>query len=185
MLWVLALEYLDYSSLFCIPIFGIYRIWGGIRTSIDYFHSLRPRILWELSLCLPYCGLFRFLTKKIKFGLSPGKLLQFISLLLTYSRSSYVGLGVAIVVIAILRKHGNLFGGLVAFVCSDYWSFIYLGKYGKTHAGNVVTRQNPNWQESIVLIEKAPGFGYGFDTTAVSFIRSNSVVPSKASGWFR
>jgi O-antigen ligase len=89
-------------------------------------------------------------------------------------------LGVAIVVIAILRKQWKFFGGLVAFVVLTIGLSFISGNTVKLTRETSSLARITNWQESIVLIEKAPGFGYGFDT--LRYLHpSNSVVPSKAA----
>jgi O-antigen ligase len=133
-------------------------------------------IIFVFTLLLGYS----LLNKKNKVWIIAGEIIAFISLLLTYSRSSYVGLGVAIVVIAILRKQWKFFGGLVAFVVLTIGLSFISGNTVKLTRETSSLARITNWQESIVLIEKAPGFGYGFDT--LRYLHpSNSVVPSKAA----
>ncbi|MCX6794217.1 MAG: O-antigen ligase family protein [Candidatus Gottesmanbacteria bacterium] len=123
---------------------------------------------------------FGLLTKKHRLWFIAGQLVAFTALLLTYSRSSFLALGAAIVVWACMRKQWKLFIALFVFA-----ALIFI--LPKT-SGSTLNLTRPdssfarvgNWQESLQLIIKAPVFGYGFDT--LRYVRPAEAVSKAAAG---
>jgi O-antigen ligase len=118
-------------------------------------------IILVLTLLLG-CGLWR--EKSKNFPLIIGQFIAFISLLLTYSRSSYTALAAAVICLAAWTRQWRVliivaaFVGLVFILPRTPGSTLSLLRSDSTLA------RIGNWQESIHLIAKAPVFGFGFDT---------------------
>ncbi len=109
-----------------------------------------------------------------------GQLISFIALLLTYSRSSFLALGVAIVVWALVQKRWTLCIVLTAFA-----GLVLILPHGNTlnllRPDSTFARVG-NWQESFTMIAKAPVFGYGFDTLRYVRPVTGDFVSKAASG---
>ena len=103
-------------------------------------------------------------SKNNRMWILAGEIITFISLLLTYSRSSYLAFCVAIVVLTFMRKQWKLLGVLTVFgVFVVLLSFVSTDALKLTRAPSALARVG-NWQKSMTLIGKSPVFGYGFDT---------------------
>lgn len=123
---------------------------------------------------------FGLLTKKNRVWIIAGQVAAFIALLLTYSRSSFLALGAAIIVWAIIRKQWEIFCVLIALTGIILVLPKIPGDTLKlTRADSSLARVG-NWQESLILITKAPFFGYGFDT--LRYVRPVDVVSKAAAG---
>ncbi len=132
-------------------------------------------IIFVLTLLLG----FGMLTKKNRVVIFAGQLISFTGLLLTYSRSSYIALAVAIVAWAIMDKRWKLLIVLAVFV-----GFVLILPHGSTlsllRSDSTLARVG-NWNESVSLIMKAPVFGYGFDT--LRYVRpAENAISKSASG---
>ncbi len=123
---------------------------------------------------------FGLITKKNRPLVILGQIVTFVALLLTYSRSSFLALGTAIVVWAVMQKRWKLFISLAAFVLL---LFIFPKISGDTlmltRVDSTLARVG-NWEESLRLIVKAPVFGYGFDT--LRYVRPADAVSKSAAG---
>jgi len=125
---------------------------------------------------------FGILTKKNRMVVIAGQLVSFVALLLTYSRSSFLALGAAIVVWAVIQKRWKLFIILAAFACL----LVILPKIpgdtlSLTRLDSSLARVG-NWQESLQLIAKAPVFGYGFNTLRYLSPAAGDIVSKAAAG---
>jgi len=93
-----------------------------------------------------------------------GESIVLVSLLLTYSRSSYLALVAGLLTVVVLKKQWNVLFGICAFVTLV---FVLPKTPGSTldlfRMDSTVARFD-NWQQSIQLIKKAPLFGHGFNT---------------------
>jgi O-antigen ligase len=126
------------------------------------------------------CGLWK--KKQKNFFLMIGQLIGFVSLLLTYSRSSYVSFAMAVVCLAAWTKQWKvvialaLFAGLVFILPRTSGSTLSL-----LRSDSALARVG-NWQESLNLIAKAPLFGFGFDTLRYIQPVSAGFVSKAAAG---
>lgn len=109
-------------------------------------------------------GIYLWQYRKIRVWVVLGELISVASLLLTYSRSSYLALGLAVIVWAVLKKQWVFLLGLLGFVALI---FVLPQTWGNTlslmRPDSTFARVG-NWEESLTLIAKAPVFGNGFDT---------------------
>lgn len=123
---------------------------------------------------------FGLLTKKNRVWIIAGELITFVALLLTYSRSSFMALGTAIVVLAVIKKRWKLFIILAAFACLLFIVPKIPGDTLKLTRLDSTLARVYNWQESLNLITKAPVFGYGFDT--LRYLRPAAATSNAAAG---
>ncbi len=136
-------------------------------------------ILLVLTLLLGF-GLWK--KKQHNYLLIIGQIVAFVSLLLTYSRSSYAALAVAVLCFAAWTKQWKIALGIVAFAVLV---FVLPRTSGSTLS---LLRQDSsqarvgNWQDSLQLIAKAPLFGYGFDTLRYLNKAPSAIISKSASG---
>ena len=122
---------------------------------------------------------FGVLTKRNRFWIIAGQLVAFVALLLTYSRSSFLALGTAIIVWAVMKKQWKLLIGLAAFIGIIFLLPKTPGSTLSLFRVDSTLARIGNWQESILLIKNAPLFGYGFDT--LRYVRPAGNALSKSA----
>jgi O-antigen ligase len=125
---------------------------------------------------------FGIFTKKNRMVVIAGQLVSFVALLLTYSRSSFLALGAAIVVYAVIQKRWKLFIILAAFACLLFIFPKIPGDTLKLTRLDSSLARVGNWQESLQLIAKAPVFGYGFNTLRYLSPAAGDIVSKAAAG---
>lgn len=116
------------------------------------------------------------------------QLLVLISIILTFSRSTYIALVIALVIIAhSVRFYRALF--LVAFLGIGIYMLVPKGSLDVNRlTRNVSTvARIENWQESIQLIQERPVFGFGFNLLRVRMAQNkqldvNGIVSRDAGG---
>jgi O-antigen ligase len=123
---------------------------------------------------------FGIFTKKHRMWIIAGQLISFVALLLTYSRSSFLALGMAIVVWAVIQKRWKLFIILAGFVGLLFILPKIPGDTLKLMRLDSSLARVGNWQTSVQLITKAPLFGYGFDT--MRYLRPAAATSKAAAG---
>jgi len=137
-----------------------------------------------------FLGIILVFTLLLGFGLSIkcrmwiilGQLIAFVALLLTYSRSSFLALGTAVVVWAIIRKNWKFIGALFAFMALILILPKIPGDTLKLTRPDSTLARVGNWQESLTLIAKAPVFGYGFNTLRYLSPAAGDIVSKAAAG---
>jgi O-antigen ligase len=137
-----------------------------------------------------FLGIILVFTLLLGFGLSIkcrmwiilGQLIAFVALLLTYSRSSFLALGTAILVWACIRRNWKLLAVLAACTAIIFVFPKIPGDTLKlTRIDSTIARVG-NWQESTELIAKAPVFGYGFNTLRYISPAVGDIVSKSAAG---
>jgi hypothetical protein len=120
---------------------------------------------------------FRLFRKNSRWIIA-GQTVTVLALLLTYSRSSFLALGAAVVVWAVIEKRWKLFIVLAVFV-----GLVLILPHGNTlsllRADSTLARVG-NWGEGVTLVMKAPVFGYGFDTLRYARPSANEISKSAA-----
>jgi O-antigen ligase len=136
-------------------------------------------IVFVLTLLLGF-GLWK--KKHKKFLLTAGQVIAFVSLLLTYSRSSYVAFAVAVLCLAVLTKKWKIVAAAVAFTGLVFILPRIPGSTLSLLRSDSSLARVGNWQESLKLIAKAPVFGFGFDTLRYIQPASGVFVSKAAAG---
>lgn len=132
-------------------------------------------ILFVLTLIV---GIYLFLQKKNLWAIG-GIGVTMTALLLTYSRSSYLGFLAAIGTWIVIRKKWKVgLVGLLLFLVA----IVYLPRPGREALSldrfdSTVSRLS-NWSESVQRISQKPMLGYGFNV--LPFLQQESSVSSKA-----
>lgn len=134
-------------------------------------------IIFVLTLIAGFC---LWKEKNNNFLLLFGQVISFISLLLTYSRSSYIALGAAIVYLAISKKQWKLIAVLFVFTGILFILPRTSGTLDLLRSDSTLARIG-NWREGIALIAQTPLFGYGFDM--LRYVRpAGNLISKSASG---
>lgn len=127
-------------------------------------------------------GVFIWKGKKLRIWVALGEAVSVVSLLLTYSRSSYLALVVAITTIAILKKKWTFIVVVVAFIAVIlFFPKIPGNTLNLLRVGSTFARVG-NWQEGLVLIGQAPAFGHGFNTLRYLGPDVGSAISKAAAG---
>ena len=109
-------------------------------------------------------GMALWKQKKFRWIIASGEGIAFISLLLTYSRSSYLALIGALVVIAALKKQWRILIGAAAFVGIIFVLPKTPGSTLSLFRTESSFARIGNWKHGVALIRNVPLFGYGFNT---------------------
>lgn len=125
---------------------------------------LDPNFAGIIFVFTVFIGFYFYLLQKSKWILVVS-LIPFTALILTFSRSSYLAFFAGSVALALLEnKRKQFIIGFVLFVIL----FFVIPNPGRDylHMDRMVSSvaRIENWQESLILIQKSPIFGYGFNT---------------------
>lgn len=129
-----------------------------------------------------FLGLYLWQMRKYRMAVAIGELICFVSLLLTYSRSSYLAFITGLVCIAFLKRQWMIIVGIVVFVAV----VIVLPKTSGSTLNLLRTDSTfarvGNWQEGIALLSESPLFGHGFDTLRYLSADTGDVISKSAAG---
>lgn len=127
-------------------------------------------------------GLYLWEEKRTRWVIVGGEVIVLVSLLLTYSRSSFLALAAAIVTLAAVRKQRKILIGiailglLVMFVPKIPGSTLSLLRTDSTFA------RIGSWQQGLALTREAPVFGHGFDTLRYVTTSKGEFISKSAAG---
>lgn len=125
---------------------------------------LDPNFTGILLVCTLLSGMALWEHKKVRWVLTLGEGIAFISLLLTYSRSSYLALIGALVVVAFCKKQWKILIGAAVFIGIIFLLPRTPGTTLSLFRTESSLARIGNWQHGVALIRNAPMFGYGFNT---------------------
>jgi O-antigen ligase len=139
-------------------------------------------IILVLTLLLG-CGLWK--KNKRNYFLIAGQVVAFVALLLTYSRSSYLALAVAVAVWSLWTRKLKILFAIAAFVILIVIVPRAPGSTLRVLRSESTLARVGNWQESLKLIAKSPVFGYGFDTLRYvqrTNVETSGIISKSAAG---
>lgn len=129
-----------------------------------------------------FLGMYLWQERKMRIWVAGGQIVAFVSLLLTYSRSSFLALVGGFALIALLKKQWMIILVVLAFIAvvillpKTPGSTLNLLRTDSTFA------RVGNWQEGVNLMSWAPILGHGFDTLRYLSAESGDVISKSASG---
>lgn len=144
-------------------------------------------LIFVLSLIMLY---LKIIEKRSKFYLISA-LIVFIALALTYSRSSYLALGISLVYLTYIYKKWSLFIGLIFIGAVAFFLLPRNLPSVGVNLGRTTSIEGRigSWSESVNLISKSPIFGLGFDTLRYTgnqlpsqYFQGNPITSHSATG---
>lgn len=127
-------------------------------------------------------GIYLWQKKKFRVWIALGEIISMMSLLLTYSRSSYIALIAALSVFALLKKQWIMIAGILVFIVAV---IIFPKTPGSTldllRTDSTLARVG-SWQEGLMLIKDAPILGHGFNTLRYVSSDKTDIISKSAAG---
>lgn len=124
-----------------------------------------PNFLGLIFVFTLFIGVYLWGKGKYRMIIGMGEVLTGVAFLLTYSRSGYLALVVALTVLLGFIKKWSVLGGLIGLLAAGIVLLPRPGGEGVNIMRTVSTAARfGNWERGLVLIRQSPVFGYGFNT---------------------